>query len=168
MEEQCAEAGEKQSGLDVQGQAVGVDQDGDQHGGTEHGEHVLQPQQEHLGRAQLPRVADGFLAVHILSPFLSFGPGKKETTTINGDRPAPAGKKGKRMPGEQRNHWTAARAWRSPPSTFRLIISPGGKNCKRKNFHHCSIGPWRAKGGCPMQQAASPHWGGTALVEGTR
>ena len=34
-----------------------------------------------LGRAQFPRVADGFLAVHILSPFLSFGRAKKETTT---------------------------------------------------------------------------------------
>ena len=61
VEEQCAHPGKKQGGLDVQGQIVGAgDDDGDQDGGAEHSKHVLDAQQQHLGQAKLPRVADGF------------------------------------------------------------------------------------------------------------
>ena len=62
VEEQGAEAGEEQGGLDGQGQAVGLDQDGHQHRGAEHGEHVLQAQDQHLGQAQHPGVPDGLAA----------------------------------------------------------------------------------------------------------
>ena len=64
MEEQGADAGKEQSGLDVQGQTVLLDQDGDQDGSAEHGEHVLEAQHQHLGGAQLPGVADGFVWIH--------------------------------------------------------------------------------------------------------
>ena len=86
MEKQGADPGEKQGGLDGQRQAVALDQDGDQHGGAEHGEHVLQAQDQHLGQAELPGVADGFIGVHVVSPSLfslASGPhlGKKKTIT---------------------------------------------------------------------------------------
>ena len=59
MEEQRADSGEEQGGLDGQGQAVALDQDGHQHRGPEHGEHVLKAQNQHLGDAQHPGVPDG-------------------------------------------------------------------------------------------------------------
>ena len=59
MEEEGADAGEKQSGLDGQGQAVALDQNGDQDGGAEHGEQVLEAQHQHLGQAKRPGVIDG-------------------------------------------------------------------------------------------------------------
>ena len=76
MEEQCAHPGKKQGGLDVQGQIVGAgDDDGDQDGGAEHGKHVLDAQDKHLGYAELPRVSNGFCVVfhlifslHMLRP----------------------------------------------------------------------------------------------------
>ena len=63
MEEQGAGAGKEQGGLDVQGQAVLLNKDRDQDGCAEHGEHVLDAQEQHLGYAQRPRVADGFCIV---------------------------------------------------------------------------------------------------------
>ena len=71
VEEQGAEAGEEQRGLDGQRQAVALDQDGHQHGGAEHGEHVLQTQDQHFGHPQGAGVPDGlltdirFLFIHI-------------------------------------------------------------------------------------------------------
>ena len=74
MEEQGAQPGEKQGGLDGQGQAVPLDQDGHQHGGAKHGEHVLEAQDEHFGHAQGAGVADRSLIVHsVLSLFLCIG-----------------------------------------------------------------------------------------------
>ena len=56
----------------LQGQAVLLaDHDGHQDGGAEHGEHVLEAQDEHLGDAQGPGVADGFLLIHVDSPFFT-------------------------------------------------------------------------------------------------
>ena len=62
VEQQRADTGEQQRGLDGQGQAVAGHQDGHQNGGAEHGEHVLQAQQEHPGHTQLPGVVDGLVA----------------------------------------------------------------------------------------------------------
>ncbi len=59
MEEEGAKESEKQSGLDGQGQAVALDQNGDQDGGAEHGEQVLEAQHQHLGQAKRPGVIDG-------------------------------------------------------------------------------------------------------------
>ena len=91
VEEQGAEAGEEQGGLDVQGQAVGVDQDGHQHGGPEHGEHVLQPQDQHLGQPQHPGVPDGlaggglvFLLAHFT--FLSFPADRKKAIAFSEEK----------------------------------------------------------------------------------
>ena len=67
MEEQGAYAGEEQGGLNIQGQAVAVDQDGDQNSGTEHGEEVLNAQNEHFGQAQLPGVANGLVGIHVFN-----------------------------------------------------------------------------------------------------
>ena len=81
MEKQGADAGEEQGGLNVQGQAVALDQNGHQDSGAEHGEHVLNAQQQHLGGAQRPRVADGFVVFfHRVSPFSICA--KKETINI--------------------------------------------------------------------------------------
>ena len=66
VEQQRAETGEQQGGLDGQGQAVGAYQDGHQHGGAEHGEQVLQTQQQHTGNAQLSGVVDGHMAQFFL------------------------------------------------------------------------------------------------------
>ena len=71
VEQQRADTGKQQRGLDGQGQAVAADQDGDQHRCAEHGEEVLQAQQEHPGDAQLPGVVDGVLSeflVHVTCP----------------------------------------------------------------------------------------------------
>ena len=62
MEQQGAQTGEQQGGLDGQGQAVAGDQNGHQNGGAEHGEQVLQTQHQHAGYAQRPGVVDGLLA----------------------------------------------------------------------------------------------------------
>ena len=69
VEQQCADTGEQQGGLDGQGQSVARHQNGHQHRSAEHGEQVLQTQQEHPGYAQLPRVVDGVVSeffVHVL------------------------------------------------------------------------------------------------------
>ena len=73
MEKQRADTGEKQGGLDVQGQAVALDQDGYQHRSAEHGKHVLETQDHHLGHTQLPGVIDGavLFMVHDVSSSLS-------------------------------------------------------------------------------------------------
>ncbi len=62
VEQQRAEAGEQQRCLDGQGQAVAGNQDGHQHRGAEHGEQVLQAQQQHPGDAQLSGVVDGIVS----------------------------------------------------------------------------------------------------------
>ena len=64
VEEQRAHPREKQGGLDGQGQSVIVYQDGHQHRGAEHGEHVLKAQDEHLRHTQGAGVADGLLVIH--------------------------------------------------------------------------------------------------------
>ncbi len=80
MEEQGADTGEEQGSLDGKGQAIALHQDGDQHGGTKHGEHVLKAQDEHLGNAQLTRVADSFVVVHLLFTPFTFLHTKKAIT----------------------------------------------------------------------------------------
>ena len=101
MEEQRAEAGEEQCGLDAQGQAVALDQDRHQHGGAEHGEHVLQSQDQHLGEAQGPGIPDGlltdvcFLLVHIISPLKLIHTGKKNTGTNSRSKKGKIRKRGK-------------------------------------------------------------------------
>ena len=70
MEEQGADAGKEQGGLDAQGQTILPHQNGHQNGGAKHGEHVLQTQDEHLGHAQGPGVADRLIRIHVFSPFL--------------------------------------------------------------------------------------------------
>ena len=78
VEEQGTDTGKEQGGLDGQRQAVALDQDGHQDGGAEHGEHVLQAQDQHFGGSQGPGVPDGlltdvgFLLVHISSPLMSW------------------------------------------------------------------------------------------------
>ena len=62
MEQQRAEAGEQERRLDGQGQAVALHQNGHQHRGAEHGEQVLQTQQEHAGQTQRAGVIDRFVA----------------------------------------------------------------------------------------------------------
>ena len=59
MEKQRTEAGKKQRGLDVQRQTIFLDQDRHQDRCAEHGEHVLQAQDQHFGNAQGPGVPDG-------------------------------------------------------------------------------------------------------------
>ena len=92
VEEQGADAGEEQRGLNGQGQAIGVHQDGHQHRGAEHGEHVLQAQDQHLGHAQAPGVPDGRLPdggslfFHVFSPLICFHTGKKNTGTLAGQK----------------------------------------------------------------------------------
>ena len=62
MEEQGAETGKEQGGLDVQGQAVALHQNGNQNSGAKHGKHVLQAQDQHSGNTQLTGVPNGSLA----------------------------------------------------------------------------------------------------------
>ena len=66
MEEQGADPGEEQGGLDGQGQSIALYQDGHQDGGPEHSEHVLQSEDQHLGQAQLAGVADRSIVVHMV------------------------------------------------------------------------------------------------------
>ena len=80
MEKQRTDAGKEQGGLDGQGQAVAPDQNGHQHGGPKHGEHVLKAQNQHLGQAQLPGVADGFIVVHFHFSLLLRTNGHKKKT----------------------------------------------------------------------------------------
>ena len=71
MEQQRAETGKQQRGLDGQGQTVALYQNGDQHRSAEHGKQVLQAQQEHPGDAQLTGVVDGVVSeffVHVTVP----------------------------------------------------------------------------------------------------
>ena len=72
VEEQRAKAGKEQGGLDIQGQSVSLDQNGHQHRCAEHGEHMLQAQDQHLGQAQFPGVPNGsdVIGFHVFS--LSF------------------------------------------------------------------------------------------------
>lgn len=80
VEKEGAHASEKEGGLNVQRQAIGLDQNGHQNGGPKHGEHMLQSQYQHFGKAQLPGVSDGFLLIHKTdSPFCFQA--KKETVT---------------------------------------------------------------------------------------
>ena len=86
MEEEGTNTGEKQGGLDGQGQAVALNQDGDQHGCAEHGEHMLQAQDEHLGQTQGACIPDGLTAggtVVVHSTFLSFHAGRKKATAFS-------------------------------------------------------------------------------------
>ena len=69
MEEQCADAGKEQGGLNAQRQAVLPHQNGHQNGGAKHSEHVLQTQDEHLGQPERPGVADRLIRIHVFSPF---------------------------------------------------------------------------------------------------
>ena len=63
VEQQCAETGKQQRGGNVKS-----GQCGDEHGRAEHGEHVLQTEDEHARSAKLARVkngaVNGFLAFH--------------------------------------------------------------------------------------------------------
>ena len=71
MEQQRADTGKQQRGLDGQGQTVALHQNGDQHRSAEHGKQVLQAQQEHPGDAQLTGVVDGVVSeffVHVIVP----------------------------------------------------------------------------------------------------
>ena len=73
MEQQRAEAGEQERGLDAQRQPVALHQDGDKDGRAEHGEQVLQTQQQHPRNAQRSRVVDGIMSEFFLHDiFLSF------------------------------------------------------------------------------------------------
>ena len=77
VEEQGADAGEEQGDLDREALAVEVvvHQDGHQNGGAEHGEHMLETQQEHLGRAEGAGVPDdlpGLLRIFTQGTFLLF------------------------------------------------------------------------------------------------
>ena len=71
MEKQGTETGKEQGGLNVQGQAVALDQDGYQHRGAEHGEHVLQTQDQHLRHAKLPGVINGAVLLMVHDVFSS-------------------------------------------------------------------------------------------------
>ena len=74
VEEERAEAGEEQSGLDGKRQAVALHEDGDEHRRAKHGEHVLQAQHQHSGGAQLAGVIDGFVSeffLHVIFPLSS-------------------------------------------------------------------------------------------------
>ena len=62
MEKQGAKAGKEQGGLGAQGQAVALHQNGNQHRGPKHGEHVLQAQHQHPGRPQGAGVPNGHLS----------------------------------------------------------------------------------------------------------
>ena len=82
VEKQGADTGKKQGGLNGQGQAVGVaHQHGHQHGGPEHGEHVLQAQNQHLGPAQDTGVLNGrLMVVHVILSFsLMFSQKKRQS-----------------------------------------------------------------------------------------
>ena len=73
MEEEGADTGEEEGGLNAQGQAVTLHQNGDQNGGAKHGKHVLQAQNQHSGETQSAGVTNdllvgGFL-VHKSTPF---------------------------------------------------------------------------------------------------
>ena len=71
VEQQRAETGEQQRRLDGERQAVALDQNGDEHRRAEHGEHVLQAQDQHSGGAQLSGVVDGFVSeffLHVIFP----------------------------------------------------------------------------------------------------
>ena len=90
MEKQGTDTGEEQRGLDAEGQAVALDQDRHQHRGAEHGEHVLETQDEHLGHAQRAGIPDGllahrgFLLFHVFSPLLFRQSSGKKNTGTNG------------------------------------------------------------------------------------
>ena len=75
VEQQRAETGKQQRGLDGQGQTVALHQNGDQHRSAEHGKQVLQAQQEHPGDAQLTGVVDGVVSeffCSVIVPLFSF------------------------------------------------------------------------------------------------
>ena len=61
MEQQGSQTCHQQSGLDAQGQAVVLHQNGNQNRCAEHGEQVLQAQNQHPGHAQRACVSDGLL-----------------------------------------------------------------------------------------------------------
>ena len=75
VEETCdhdaAKTCEQQRRLDGERQAVALHEDGNQHCCAEHGEHVLQAQDQHSGGAQLSGVVDGFVSeffLHVIFP----------------------------------------------------------------------------------------------------
>ena len=75
VEQQRTDTGKQQRRLDGQRQSVAADEDGDEHRRAEHGKQVLQTQQEHPGRAQLPGVINGVVSeflVHVIGSSLSF------------------------------------------------------------------------------------------------
>ena len=59
VEQQCAQSGEQQGGGYGQ-----PGEGGDQHSGAEHGEHMLNAQDQHFGTAQLPGVIDALVWIH--------------------------------------------------------------------------------------------------------
>ena len=61
MEQQRAETGHEERGLDAQRQTVALHKDGDKHCCAEHGEQMLQTQQQHAGHAQRACIIDGFV-----------------------------------------------------------------------------------------------------------
>ena len=61
VEDQRAQTCHQQRGLDGQRQAVAGDQNGHQHRGAEHGEQMLQTQDQHAGRTQRACIVNGFL-----------------------------------------------------------------------------------------------------------
>ena len=65
VEQQGAQTREEQGGGHAQ-----PGEGGYQHGGAEHGEHVLHAQDEHFGSSQLPGIINGLILRHSDSPFL--------------------------------------------------------------------------------------------------
>ena len=66
MEEKSTDTGEEKSHLNRKtfSMEITVDQDRNQYGGTKHGEHVLQTEDQHLGNSELTGIIDGAL-VHL-------------------------------------------------------------------------------------------------------
>ena len=67
VEQQCAQACKQQGGGDVQ-----PGEGGHQHGGSEHGEHVLKAQDEHLGCAKSAGVIDGTFVYSLFFSHFSY------------------------------------------------------------------------------------------------
>ena len=126
MEKQGTHTGKEQGGLNIQRQAVLLYQDGHQNGGAKHGKHVLQAQNQHLGRAQLPGVTDGFVRTHFHFSLLKHTQKKTITPVIV-------------LQYEKRRHShvqtavpdAAILSWKLPPFTFRSIIAESLGKCKR-------------------------------------
>lgn len=83
MEKQGAKAGKEQGGLGAQGQAVALHQNGNQHRGPKHGEHVLQAQHQHPGRPQVQGVPNGRLSMVVSFSFIFSSPLPRENRKKN-------------------------------------------------------------------------------------